>query len=66
MMESLSAFLDMGGYAGFVWPSYALTAIVMVGLVVVSLRSLRARERQLAELEAARPSRRRGGGSEDA
>ena len=24
----------MGGYAGFVWPAYALAAIVLVGLLV--------------------------------
>jgi len=58
-MDGLSGFLEMGGYAAFVWPSYALTAVVMVALVVGTLRELRARQRRLHELEAARPSRRR-------
>jgi heme exporter protein D len=54
------SFFEMGGYAGFVWPSYAITALVMVGLLMVSLRELRDRERTLAALEAARDSTRLG------
>ena len=26
----LQGFLHMGGYAGFVWPAYCLTALVLV------------------------------------
>lgn len=55
------SFFEMGGYAGYVWPSFAITALVMIGLLVVSLRELRRRERTLAALEAARPNRRRRG-----
>ena len=29
-MSSLSEFLDMGGYAVFVWSSYGITLVVMV------------------------------------
>ena len=47
----MSGFFEMGGYEAYVWPSYAMAAIVLVGLVVVSLRSLRAREAQLKALE---------------
>jgi heme exporter protein D len=50
-MNSLSSFLDMGGYAGFVWPSYGITVVVLVVLLVASLRSLSAREAALAELQ---------------
>lgn len=45
---SLSAFLDMGGYAAFVWPSYALT-LAIIGLNVFWARRLLARSRQLAQ-----------------
>jgi heme exporter protein D len=48
----MSEFFDMGGYGAFIWPSYGIAALVMVGLVVASLRSLRANETRLAALEA--------------
>jgi len=41
----------MGGYAGFVWPAYALTAGVLAGLVAASVRKLKALERDLAASE---------------
>ena len=51
---SLSAFLAMGGYARFVWPAYGLTAAVMIGLLVVALRTLHHREVRLKHLRAER------------
>ncbi len=45
------AFFDMGGYAAFVWPAYALTAAVLAAVAVASWRELRALERELADLE---------------
>ena len=56
---SLSAFLEMGGYGAYVWPAFALTAAVLVGLLVASVRSLRAREKDLTRLrtEMKLPSR---------
>ena len=64
-MDQIRTFFDMGGYAAFVWPSYALTLLVMLGFLVASLRDLRGRERRLRQLEAQRPGRRaRGGGAE--
>ena len=53
-MDQFRTFLDMGGYAAFVWPAYGLTAAVMVGFVITSLRRLRRRQRRLAEMEASR------------
>jgi heme exporter protein D len=50
-MDSLSSFLDMGGYAGFVWPSFGITVLVLVVLLVASLRSLSARQATLAQLQ---------------
>lgn len=52
-MEKVTAFFQMGGYAAFVWPSLGLTLAVMAGLLIATLRQLRARQRRLAELEAA-------------
>lgn len=58
-MERLTEFLEMGGYAVFVWPAFGLAAVVMVGLLVATLRQLRRRRRELAELEASLPPHRR-------
>lgn len=52
-VESIITFLDMGGYAAFVWPAFAITAVVMILLLVASRRSLAARERALKALEEA-------------
>ena len=50
MTDAIQTFLAMGGYAPFVWPAYALAAIVLVGLLAVSLRQLRKAEAELAAL----------------
>ena len=49
-MENLAQFLEMGGYARFVWPSFGLTFVVLTGLVVISRRALKAAEAELAAL----------------
>ena len=54
----MSDFLAMGGYGGYVWPAFGLTAFVMVWLLAASLRRLRANQRLLAQLEAAGAGRR--------
>ena len=65
-MLEITAFFDMGGYAAFVWPSLGLTAAVMAGLLVATLRQLRSRQRRLAELEALGAQRRRRRGPDSA
>ena len=50
-MDTVFAFVEMGGYGGFVWPAFATTAVVLIGLVVASVRSLRVREEALADLQ---------------
>ena len=35
-MDSVTEFLHMGGYAFFVWSSYALTALCLAGVVLWS------------------------------
>ena len=47
-MEPVSEFLHMGGYALFVWPAFAVAAVVLTVLLVWSIRDLR-RERDLLE-----------------
>ena len=57
-MSSLTSFLEMGGYGGFVWPAFGVTAVLMLALLVDSLRRLKAGERALERLEAQVPTRR--------
>jgi len=39
--ESLSDFFAMGGYAFYVWLSYGVTFVLLVGLTIVSVRGRR-------------------------
>lgn len=57
MSSSLSDFFAMGGYAGFVWPAYALTFLVFLGLLAVSLKRLNAARRKLEALGDPGPRR---------
>ena len=42
---SFIEFLDMGGYAGFVWPAYLVTATVLIAnLLLPRIRHRRQRE----------------------
>jgi len=51
------AFFAMGGYAAFVWPSYGITAVVLV----INLAAPHRRERQLLRSIAHRQRSARGG-----
>jgi heme exporter protein D len=42
----------MGGYAGFVWPAYAVALLVLSGLALQSILLYRSRQRELAKLQA--------------
>lgn len=54
----MTDFFEMGGYAGYVWSSYGLTAIALLVLLMVSLRSLKKSRVDLAHLETLLKSRR--------
>jgi len=54
-MKSLQEFLAMGGYAAYVWSSYALAAVVLAWNVVQALR----REKQVLRTLAARARNRK-------
>jgi heme exporter protein D len=51
----MSEFLDMGGYAAFVWPSYGLVALVLSVLAWTSWRARAAAAAELAALESDTP-----------
>ncbi len=48
----MSEFLDMGGYAAYVWPCFALTAVVL-GWNVMAARRAHAAARRIARRRAA-------------
>ncbi len=58
MMQNISEFILMGGYGGFVWSAYGAAALILIGLLVMSRKDLRARQAEVATLEAASPRRR--------
>ena len=47
-MDTISEFLDMGGYARYVWPSYAIALVVLAVNVVQPLLCQRRMKRTLA------------------
>jgi len=53
----MSLHLDMGKYAVFVWPAYALTALVLAGMIADSLARAR---RWRREVERLRPEADKG------
>ncbi|MBI1244916.1 MAG: heme exporter protein CcmD [Alphaproteobacteria bacterium] len=53
----MAAFLDMGGYAAFVWPAWILSAVVVASIAMTSVRRLKSLERELAEVENGRGER---------
>ncbi|MGA3305357.1 MAG: heme exporter protein CcmD [Stellaceae bacterium] len=55
----MATFFAMGGYARFVWPAYAVAALVLLGLLFWSLARYRRIKIQLAAREAKSPRRRK-------
>ncbi len=49
-MEQFSTYLAMGGYGAFIWPSFGISALVLIGLLVESRRFLKSTEAELASL----------------
>jgi heme exporter protein D len=50
----MSEFFEMGGYGGYVWPAYAISGVVLTGLIAFVLRRAAKARRDLAALEAKR------------
>jgi heme exporter protein D len=55
-MDALGTWFAMGGYAAYVWPSFALSALVLGWLVLASVLAFRRAERALAALEQGQSS----------
>ena len=53
----MTEFLNMGGYAATVWPSFGAAALILGGLLVVSLRQDSRHRAELERLEAEREPR---------
>lgn len=54
----MSDLFSMGGYASFVWPSYGLAFLVMLGLFIDSRLRLKKAESEFDKLDAARKAAR--------
>lgn len=50
----MQEFFRMGGYAQWVWPVYGLAALALIGILVWTRTTLKAREREFESLKAAR------------
>ena len=50
-MKKLTDILTMGEYGAFIWPAYGFAAIVMLGLLILSVRARRRAGKQLAHIE---------------
>ncbi|MED5360274.1 MAG: heme exporter protein CcmD [Pseudomonadota bacterium] len=57
----MSDFLDMGGYAAFIWPAYLIAAVILGGILAQTIITMRRRERLADALRL----QRRGGFDED-
>ncbi|MEC7397248.1 MAG: heme exporter protein CcmD [Pseudomonadota bacterium] len=57
----MNDFLDMGGYAAFIWPAYLIAAVILGGILAQTIITMRRRERLADTLRL----QRRGGFDED-
>lgn len=53
-MTGVGDYLAMGGYGEFVWASYGIATLVLVGLLLQSRHALKQHENLLRQLRAAR------------
>jgi heme exporter protein CcmD len=53
-MEDVLNYLNMGGYAAFVWGAYGLSALGLGGVFVMTLRTLKARQKEFDALKSQR------------
>ncbi len=62
-MDALTVFFHMGGYGAYVWPAFAVAALVLGGVLYASVRTLRANESALKDLQAVQSNSPKGGES---
>jgi heme exporter protein D len=51
-MQAMTDYLNMGGYAAFIWPAYGAAALILIIFAVDSWRRVRQAEQALRRLEA--------------
>ena len=56
-MITLQHWAEMGGYAAFVWPAYAVAVGVLGGIAIQSWWRCRASSRELDRLQRTSPER---------
>lgn len=44
-MSEWQTFFDMGGYAAYVWPAYAVSILALAAIAVLSWRDMKRAER---------------------
>jgi heme exporter protein D len=47
----VTEFFHMGGYAAFVWPAWLIALLILGGLTGFSVLRMRAKERELGQIE---------------
>jgi heme exporter protein D len=47
MSQHFAQYFAMGGYAAFIWPSYALAVVLLIGVFLFAARRLEAATRAL-------------------
>jgi heme exporter protein D len=57
----MNGLFAMGGYGAFIWPTYGLATLTLLGLLVWTIRRHARAAKLVAELEARRPARPRRG-----
>ena len=50
----MSDFFHMGGHGVYIWSAYLIATVIVVGILVQTITTMRQRERQLAELRRER------------
>jgi heme exporter protein D len=55
--------MDLGPHAAFIWSAYAITVVVLAGLIAWLIADGRLQQRRLADLDARGVKRRSEGGA---
>ncbi len=50
----MSNFFHMGGHGVYIWLAYLIATVIIAGILVQTITTMRQRERQLAELRRER------------
>jgi heme exporter protein CcmD len=50
----LNDFFHMGGHGVYIWLAYLIATVIVIGVLVQTITTMRQRERQLAELRRER------------